>query len=1413
VVRFCSPERTLRIRLGVAWLLMVWLGTYSAVSAADPSFVGVLALAVDKDVAERLGLSDEVRGRLRQLVNEREDAALEIVLAIKDLPPMEQTAKLAPFVAESEQLGFALLSVAQREKLQQIRLAREGMSGLAEPGLSGALGLSSEQRATVEQLLTQRAVDMTKGGERERQITRAVYENKLAAILNESQRAAWQKMAGLSDAPAIPVVGAAKPASPAAETPAAEPPAEGVTKPELEPAPENAAPVAAPAGESASAPATAPAAEPAAQMPGPAESTVASPAAPAGVPAASDAIPPASPAAAASESTPPATAEAPAADAPPPQEAKEAQEASAMRPVRIEYVEALDGFVIRGSERDVERVRKMIAEMESSAAPMQPEAESAAPVPAPSPSAVEPPPESAAHPQTMSTLQGAAPAASPAPAAEPAPQVEPSPAPATAVESAAPPAMDAAPPTADPFADPVQPVQMPPAGVVPEQAFPAAGPAAADWAKPPLPPQSAVPGLLSFQFDATPWKDVLEWLAQQAGLSLAIETLPVGSFTYRDDRMYTLDEALDLLNSYLLTKGYTLVRRERILLVLDVENPIPDELVTLVTTDELDKRGRFELVKCLFPLARMKAEEAAAMIKDFVGPHGKVIPFAKSRQILVTETAGKLRTIRDMIARYEDPQSGGAEPVVEITLKHASSEEVLSIARPLLGIPEGQNSGSDINLSVDLLGTRIFASGSPDKLQLLRELIPKIDKEPAKAGEDAKEPEKLELKSYFIKAADVQLVLRVAQTLLADLPGVRLEVDTTSGKLVAWARPSEHRIIEETLQQLEGQDLQFEVIQLKKTDPQLAVAAINKFFNLGTAAASSSKDAAKTAPHGPIVDGDPVTMQLWVRGTVLQIEQVKDLIEKLDGAETEESSGEMIRTIPLSGPAAKSALETIEQFWTRKNKIRFVTPSALTPSADIKLRVITPLEQEPDDAESEGARPALPFDGWPKTLAPPAPPKTEPPAKPTSGNPSQDDSASDKSVRRGPPDSAGALAVAGEPRFFLVSEPKPVEQPAGEEAAGPETPETTDDASAGEAPEIRIAVTPSGIVIASEDTKALDELEKLLRTVTGPTALQGQREISVFYLKYAKADVAHQLLQEVLGGHASEVGGSLLGDMASNLLGGGLIGGLVGGLAGGTSSGGSNSAAALQASGPVTMIPDPRLNALIVEANPTDLAFIEQMLRVIDKEGSETEIETAGVTRLIPVVYSTADEVANVVRQAFADRIGTTQGGGQGQQPSPEDFLRALRGQRSRREDSQTRGEQQKMTIGVDSRSNSLIVTGPEPLYRQVEALVREIDQPGSSDTDVVSVVPIRVSDPELVQKTLNSILGTSSRSGVRSYSGPSSSGGSSGSPSADDIRRRMEFFQQLRGGGGPPGGFRPPSGGTGGSGGSRSYGGRTRGR
>ena len=57
---------------------------------------------------------------------------------------------------------------------------------------------------------------------------------------------------------------------------------------------------------------------------------------------------------------------------------------------------------------------------------------------------------------------------------------------------------------------------------------------------------------------------------------------PPGTLNYTDNREYTPAEALDLMNGVLLTKGFTLVRRERMLMVVNLEDGIPPNLVPFV---------------------------------------------------------------------------------------------------------------------------------------------------------------------------------------------------------------------------------------------------------------------------------------------------------------------------------------------------------------------------------------------------------------------------------------------------------------------------------------------------------------------------------------------------------------------------------------------------------------------------------------------------------------------------------------------------------------------------------------------------------------------------------------------------------------------------------------------------------------
>ncbi|MCA9118891.1 MAG: general secretion pathway protein [Planctomycetaceae bacterium] len=1135
-----------------AWLtclvfgILVWESRIAV--GAETTFVGRLAYAVDDEGSERLGLSDETKAKLIALIDRRETEALNVALELKDLPPAEARARLAPFVAESERLGMALLSNDQRKVLFQIGIARAGMMSLADPDLSKMLELTDEQRKQIVDLLAQRDKALVEGGEEDRRAASQDYERKLAGVLNETQRANWDRLAGLEEGELQPLASKA----PAVADRAQEVPADK--------------PMPAVAGD----------------------------------------------------------------DFPMPKAAASEQPSTNTAAARTEEVK------------------------------------------------------------------------------------------------------------------------------------------------------------LKFNFVHQPWADVLKWFADEADLSLLMDVPPDGTLNYRDTRAYTPSEAIDLMNRVLLLKGFTLVRSDRLLTLMNLEDEIPPQLVEFVSVDELDKRGSFEIVKCLFHLAKMDPADAETEISKMIGPQGKVIAFPTASQLLVTETAGKLRTIREMIEQVENPDAARVQGIVEINLKHVGPEEVMAIARPLLNIPEDANSNEQIRIALDPFSARLFASGEREQIRQLESIVPMVDRE-ARTGEGAAIGvlEQPQLMTYAIHKADPDQVLQVLQTLLAGLPDVRLTIDPVTKKVVALARPTEHATIVATLKQLEGDADQVEVIQLHKLDPQMVILSINKLFGMSDEA---------TAAEGPKIDGDPTTMKLWVRGSAAQIAQVKELVDKLEGPQAEGTGPrDNIRMLPLSGAAATSALESMELFWPamRDNKIRIVTPSAISSTLrERRLAHPSPSEQR----------------------IPPTPEQPAPQEKP-------------QEVPSTPPSTRGNTDNSSARRFSFANlqvaadEPKqPAETPATQTRLGSD---------------IIVSITPNGLMIASDDLDALDDFETLLRSFTEQSSLLAS-EPTVFWLKYIKADVAAETLNQVVNGASSSGGGgSLLGDVASSVL-GDIGGGMLGGMLGGSSDS--------FVAGSASIVPDVRLNALIVQAAPSDLVLIERILPIIDREGSPEDVQTDGRPRLIPVQYMSADQMATIVKQIYAERIAGGSGGGgdrqQQRQPSPADFIQALRGGGGGGGgrgggSNQAESEPAKMTIGVDPRSNSLIVAAPEPLFREVELLVMQLDQEGLESDDSMDVVTIRYGNPTSVQTALQALIGenlktstttstpSSGSSGSNSGPGQSSGGGPSGD--AEAIQQRIEFFRALQqrggGSGGPPGGFGggSPFGGRGGfggggPGGGSSFGGGSRG-
>ncbi|WP_442481751.1 secretin N-terminal domain-containing protein [Aeoliella sp. SH292] len=902
-------------------------------------------------------------------------------------------------------------------------------------------------------------------------------------------------------------------------------------------------------------------------------------------------------------------------------------------------------------------------------------------------------------------------------------------------------------------------------------------------------PKADADGKLSFNFRYQPWQDVLDWFAEQSDLSLVLESPPSGTFNYTDSRSYTPAEALDVLNSVLLTKGYTLVRRERMLVLVNLEDGIPPNLVTDIPLDELDKHGEYELVRVLFHVRNMTPEAASEEVSRMVGPQGAVVVLPRAGMLQVTETAGRIRAIRKVIEAIEDPESLKTGDIKPYDLQYASASAVLPVLRQMLNIPIDQFATADgtLRLAVDTSsGSRLLAFGTPEMIRRLEEVLKLVDVPGAGGGP----LDQLQLEVYPVSQADPDATLLVLQTLLADEPGTRLTIDPATGNLVALATSRNHNTIRATLGQMQEDARMIEVIPLSSVEPQLALLSINKLFGITTGEGAN--------PRAPIVDADLSSRSLMVRGSKSQIEQIRALLNQMgesgdaDYAATDRGN---VRLLPLTSSEARSALDQLGQIWPtlRSNPIKMVSPA-------VAIRSYRPAEQDsPDTAAPEEG---LDVEGMFRFGAP----EEEEIDQPV---PSDRGANTQRRIRATPAvfagQSEGSVVAVADPAQAAPETDElaaPVTEPAAEAPATDNTPateETVPTTKAKPGSPILVAPGPSGLLIASDDLEALDAFERLLEAST--TATTSGREYAVFYLKHAKAATAAAILGEVFGASGGTGGDSLMGGIADAALGdigGGLMGDLLG-------LGGSGAATGFSAAG-VDIVTDARLNMLIVYARPDDIDQVFRLLQVIDQRIGPTDIEAGGLPRMIQVNNTSAATVADVVKSLYADRIE----GGAGGQPSPEDFMKMLR-QGGPGGDNAAAQEPAKMSVTVDTRSNSLVVRAPDELFNQVKALVAQLDTEQLDSAQSTQIVSLKYSNTNAIKEALGNILGEQAVTTTTQQNAGQQQGREGGGDQARQREEMIRRFQEMRqrmeqggGRGGPGGGGRGGGGDRGGRGGGR---------
>jgi len=232
-------------------------------------------------------------------------------------------------------------------------------------------------------------------------------------------------------------------------------------------------------------------------------------------------------------------------------------------------------------------------------------------------------------------------------------------------------------------------------------------------------------------------------------------------------------------------------------------------------------------------------------------------------------------------------------------------------------------------------------------------------------------------------------------------------------------------------------------------------------------------------------------------------------------------------------------------------------------------------------------------------------------------------------------------------------------------------------------PPVYVVLGEGSVTIVSDDPEALDQFEQLLRTLLPRTGQVG-RDISIFELKHSSAAVVAEKLRELFR---------------------------------------TSPFSWRRGGGSVVIVPDERLNTILVQGHRIDRETVEGLLKVLDS-GEVPEALAADKPNLVPIKNVDANEIAQVVRDVFKSQLSPPGKGSSGQVSSlmtPQ--------------------------VAVDEATNSLVVMAASPLLEEIIQLATKLDEAaGENPARRVKIIPLQKTDASRVQRALEQILTPSPR-------------------------------------------------------------------
>ncbi len=501
-------------------------------------------------------------------------------------------------------------------------------------------------------------------------------------------------------------------------------------------------------------------------------------------------------------------------------------------------------------------------------------------------------------------------------------------------------------------------------------------------------------GKVAFNIRGQPWEPVLQWISDASALSLDWQELPGDSLNLITTRSYTMEEARDLINRHLLSRGFTMVVNGEVMSIVKVKDLNP-ALVQRVKPDQLASLPDHTICKVSFNLDWLIADEAVEELKPMLSSAGQIHKLSRTNRLEVVDTAVSLRHLWELI-ESEQSAEGEEQLVRAFRLEHRRAEDVIRMIRDLMKLqdPGGRDDGAGANpemamqmmqqvqqmqeqmqqvaaqagagtaggqgkkvetrLVLNQRENMILAQAAPDQMAVIEKAIEQIDVE--SHGEHSLLQNINRMKVYRLESIDPQTLTDLLQQ-LGDLdPGTVLKVDKQKRSIIAWASLADHLTITTLVEKLDQSSRKIEVIPLRRLDAEYVAGTIRLLMGKEEEDKESnpfamrygyfdfdqmSQPAAKEPSFK--VEADTENNRLLVNANAIEMDEIRDLLIKLGELPDPNATSDGMKVFDLNPDEDLERLrEQLERYWQRGNRLEFDLPDRPKP------------EVEPSEPEATG---------------------------------------------------------------------------------------------------------------------------------------------------------------------------------------------------------------------------------------------------------------------------------------------------------------------------------------------------------------------------------------------------------------------------------------------------------------------------